>query len=325
MDNKDSKQIMVGMVNAGKTTYLAALFHVAETAEVPGSLQLVKLEENREYVINKRNEWLGCKPFERTKVGKEQLIRMVLKHPDSSEEINLSVPDLSGETFRDQWELRRTTKLADDLLQSADGILLFLHPATTNRSTQINEMLAVASVLDGVLDEEATSQDLPDAIDQPITSDQVTTTIIDKSNGTEPSQKPEKWHASTASMQVKTVEILQFLLREPELYRFSRVAVVISAWDLCKERYSTPSQWLLARMPLLSQFLTANEDRLAFKLFGISAQGGQHGKDEATMHAVSLPSERIQIVTDRPNEFGLHDITAPLKWLIDQGSSQNAS
>src|SRR5690606_16707011 len=97
--------------------------------------------------------------------------------------------------------------------------------------------------------------------------------------------------------------------------RARRIAVVISAWDLVKESYRIPTDWLKRRLPLLHQFLLANRDRLPFKIFGISAQGAELSEDNSELQRHCRQSERIEVVSDVENEYGKHDITAPVKWV----------
>ena len=287
------KQIMVGMVGAGKSSFIAALYHVVESGEVTSSLQLSELSDDRKYLVEIRNKWLGCVEFDRTKLGKEQVLTLKLKEPLSQRIIDLVLPDVSGETFRDQWEHRRTTKVFDVLAQESDGMLLFIHPDTVTDSVRINKMKEVASVLD---DEDDVEEEAATPISQKV-----------------------DWHPSFAPTQVKLVEILQFLMREPHLYPIKRIAVIVSAWDIIKYEYDTPSAWISKRLPLLDQFLKTRRDAVNYKCFGISAQGGRLGEDNSVLLSKVCQSERIEVVTDEEGEFDIHDITAPIKWLMKDG------
>lgn len=291
---KIRKQVMVGMMGTGKTTFIAALYHVVESAEVENSLQLSELAEDRKYLVEKRNEWLGCVEFDRTKLGKEQVLTLKLKDPSSQDLVDLVLPDVSGETFRDQWEHRRTTKIFDDLAKESDGVLLFIHPQTITDGVRINKMKEIAAVL-----EDDQEQGLTD-----------TQSVLAEN-------RPQvDWHPSFAPTQVKLVEVLQFLLREPHVYPVKRIAVIVSAWDLVKHQYGTPAHWISKRLPLLDQFLKANQDVATYKFFGISAQGGSLGEDNSTLLCKPCQSERIDVMTDVPGEYNEHDITAPIKWLM---------
>jgi hypothetical protein len=286
---------MIGMHDTGKSTFIGALYHVVESGQVEDSLQLVDLGENRGYLVETRDQWLGCRDFERTKLGEEQILTMRLRDSDTGQITELVLPDVSGETFRDQWEERRSTKVFDDLARQADAVLLFIHPNTVKEPVRINKNKEVAAVL------EEDGEQTPPPESQ--STDEQNLARVD-------------WHPKFASTQVQLIEVLQFLFREPNTYPLSRVAVIASAWDLIKDDYDSPTAWLSKRLPMLYQFLQANSDRVPFKVFGVSAQGGQLGKDNSELLSKSRQAERIEVVTDIDDEYDEHDITAPIKWLM---------
>lgn len=297
------KQIMVGMMGTGKSSFVVALYHVVESGEVVQSLQLTELADERKYLVEKRDEWLGCIEFDRTKLGKEQVLTLKLKDPSTQRVVDLTLPDVSGETFRDQWEHRRTTKIFDDLARESDGVLLFVHPETIKDGIRINSVKEVAEVLE---DEAEVEKD--DFKEGDTTS---------KNEDLIESNTAVDWHPSFAPTQVKLVEVLQLLLREPHVYPIQRIALIVSAWDLVKSQYASPREWITKRLPLLNQFLLSNHDRVSVKFFGISAQGGSLGADNSAMLSKGRQSERIDVATDKPGEYHEHDITAPVKWLME--------
>jgi hypothetical protein len=289
------KQLMIGMHDTGKSTFIGALYHVVESGQVEDSLQLVNLGDNRAYLVEKRDEWLGCREIDRTKLGEEQVLTLTVRDVHTDQITELVLPDVSGETFRDQWEERRSTEVFDDLARQADAVLLFIHPDTVKEPVRINKNKEVAVILE---------EDDGNAA-QPAGQSQEAQNIAQV-----------KWHPKFAPTQVQLIEVLQFLLREPQVYPLSRLAVIVSAWDLVKDDYDSPTAWLLKRLPMLYQFLKANSDRVSFKVFGVSAQGGQLGKDDAEMLGKIRQAERIEVVTDVAGEYDKHDITAPIKWLM---------
>ena len=299
--------MMIGIAETGKTTFLAALFHIVESGQIESSLQLVELGATREYLVRIRDKWLGCNEMERTKIGDEQLVELKLLDIDTKRTAQLVLPDISGETCRDQWEKRKSTKIFDELARRSQGILFFVHPNTIKEPVRINRNRLVADILK----DEATDTD-GDINNKQTAVSPAATQRSENSEQTE-------WHPRFAPTQTQLVEILQFLLREPDTYPISHIAVIVSAWDLFKNdnQYHTPSDWLVRRVPLLHQFLTANSDRVGFKAFGISAQGGKLGEDDSEMLSKFRQAERIEVVTDIENEFNRHDITAPLKWLLE--------
>src|SRR6185295_11006251 len=121
-----SKHVMVGLQETGKTTFLAALWQVVTSNEVPGALRLVKLDSDSEYVDGVHQDWLQSRPVERTPMGNYQFVSMKLGTVDNSHLAEVIVPDLSGELFSEQWQVRKWTASHDRLLREASGLLLFV-------------------------------------------------------------------------------------------------------------------------------------------------------------------------------------------------------
>ena len=94
------------------------------------------------------------------------------------------------------------------------------------------------------------------------------------------------------------------------------LGVVISAWDCVKDEQLNPSAWVEHRLPLLWQFLKAN-DRIVERYFGISAQGAElehAGEIREESQRSGRCSDRITVVQEDLSES--HDITEPIRWLI---------
>ena len=93
-----------------------------------------------------------------------------------------------------------------------------------------------------------------------------------------------------------------------------RIAVIISAWDLIKAPVS-PVNWLESRLPMLSQFLRANDDWLRAEVFGVSSQGGDLEADRDKLLNSNTASERCLAV--RGDKRDVVSITAPLQFLLN--------
>jgi hypothetical protein len=122
-----SKVLMVGLPQSGKTTFLAALWHIVQEAGVSASLRLKELRGDRAYLNRIRDAWLSCKPLERTTIQNEQVVTLWLQS-QAGAEVELTIPDLSGEAFELQLRERRWPAAFDTLVNDASGILLFIHP-----------------------------------------------------------------------------------------------------------------------------------------------------------------------------------------------------
>lgn len=308
------RQIMIGMQGTGKTTFVAALYHVIESGQVKEALQLIEQEDTRDYLVNLREQWLGGEEVDRTKLGKERVLILKLKEAVTGQVTELILPDVSGETFRDQWEKRSSTKIFDDLARQAEGVLFFIHPEKIVNPVRINLNKNVAVALKDKKDVKSTAKTPPSGKQNDSTVD---------------------WLPKFSPTQVKLIELLQFLLREPDIYPLSRIAVIISAWDSIREDYHKPGAWLSDEVPMLAQFLKSHSDRIPYKIFGVSALGGplkiesldsagkpvlKDGKpvlkDNDELLRISHQAKRIEIITDIDGEYPEHDITAPVKWLM---------
>ena len=94
-----SNLLMVGLKGSGKTTYLAALWHYLESAEVGDRLVVPQLQPDRDYLNAIRNSWLALRPLERTSMRTKATASLRLQDAKSGAEIEITLPDLSGESI----------------------------------------------------------------------------------------------------------------------------------------------------------------------------------------------------------------------------------
>jgi len=272
--------LMVGLPETGKTTYLAALWHVAKSHEVAGSMRLERREGDQEYLNNIADAWSKCAELVRTAGEGEMGVAILLRNPENDRLVRLSIPDMSGELFKTQWETRRCTGEFADLVNEVGGCLLFLHPGKMVETQWIADANAT-------LEEWTGDDDGEEKTEPPVRSD---------------------WEAKTAPTQVQMVELLQFMaeLTEGQL----QLAVIVSAWDLVKEQI-TAAEWVEKRMPLFWQYITANPNLYSVSYMGVSAQGGE--RSDASLLEHEIASHRIKIHAPGGKE---HDITQPIRWLM---------
>ena len=282
-----SKQILIGLPGVGKTTFLAALWHLVDVKEVKSSLILDEFHGNREYLNKIRDSWLGCYQPERTLPSNEQTISMRLKKPSNNNVIEVYFPDLSGETYQEQWNERRWSKSYKSLVGEANGALLFVHPSEVNEPTRIDEADALIEVID--------KSEHPQETTVPLIEEGI------------------QWEPKLSPTQVQLVELLQFISHHPNLHLPFKICVVISAWDLVMTHQKKPGEWIRERLPLLSQFLRCNEERFPYKIFGVSAQGGAYSNRESLLE-INQQSDRI-IVVEEDNKS--HDLCLPIVWLME--------
>jgi GTPase SAR1 family protein len=281
MMSGELKFLMLGLRGSGKTTFLAALWHYIESGEIDDRLSIPLLQLDRDYLNAARNNWLALRPVGRTSMRSSTEVSLTLHDKRLNARIDMSLPDLSGESFRLQWAKRKAPKTYVEFARSCDGAFLFVHPNDVAR-THVIKPLAVEQA-----EEEENCS-----------------TIAASTN----------WTPTQSSTQVQLVDIIQLLLRMRESETKMRVAVIISAWDLVRAKIP-PIVWLEGRLPLLSQFIRANPDRIASEIFGVSAQGGDLTADRASLLNATIPSSRCHVV--RGNSLEQIPITAPLKFLLD--------
>lgn len=295
--SKESKYLLVGLQDAGKTTFLAALWYLVQPNSHPTALVLERLEGNSKYLNQIRKDWLEYKKVPRTYSDSERVVSMCLQDRRSSNKMTLQFPDLAGESFENQWATRQWTKEYQRILDSSSGALLFLHPDTIKAAVRIDQ---VDAALLGVESAPAPAVE-----------------------GEEPTGPILEWDRKRAPTQVQLVEILQFIRDDQKSHVPFRLAVIVSAWDRISDPTTKPLNWVQKRLPLLAQFLKANPKFFEAEFFGISAQGGVYAKPKRDVQydpsiieplADVEPFRRIKLVGDYVEDE--NDITAPLKWMM---------
>ena len=274
-------QLIIGMPNSGKSTFIAALRHLLLANEVPTELELTGLADNEAHLNRLESEWLACQRVERTKPATEGWVEFNVRDQESGVQSTLSIPDLRGEAFEQPACIGQCQKELHDALAKTDGILLF-----TNADRE-DDTLLIADFAD-ILSEGATET-------QP------------SLQSFKPENMPEE---------VKIVEFLQFANRRPRYSRKRKIAVLVSAWDVVDSQNSlTPDMWLEIYRPMLAQFLASNHDLWEPRVYGISAQGGKLPEMQEALEQIKTPSERIRVVG---HEAQTHDLSAPLRWLMSE-------
>lgn len=280
-----TRQLIIGMPNSGKSTYIAALRHLLVANEVHTELELSGLAEDEAHLNRLEDEWLACEQVERTKTGTESWVEFNVKDRVSGLQTTLSIPDLRGENFEQPACSGQCNRALHSALLETDGVLLF-----TNADRE-DDMLLIADFMD-ILgpSEPATESEIPREIFRP----------------------------ENMSEEVKVVEFLQIANRRPARPRKRKLGMIISAWDVVTAiEETTPDKWFQEHRPMLSQFLESNQDFWDIRIYGISAQGGKLPKMKEDLEKIICPSERIIVVG---HDAQRHDLSAPLRWLMTEMS-----
>ena len=276
--------LFIGLPGSGKTTFLAALWHVLSDRSSTTALKLTKLSGDRTYLNQITKEWRECSQVPRTNLQTEQVVVLHLDG-EGFGTFDLSIPDLAGEAFKQQLTDRRISRHHDAFMQEATGVMLFLHP-DVQKGTQLTAARQLEATIMGSQKAEASSSS---------------------------SSVPRAWSPEMLPHQAKLVELLQFLLERTQ--RKLRVAVVVSAWDLVESLGKAPHAFISRELPLLQQFLEANDELLEHAVFGVSAQGGDITVASEKQSLLELDDALKRIKVRQDEETG-QDITKPIAWLL---------
>lgn len=281
----DKSVVVLGLPGSGKTTFLAALWHVIVEREIVTKLRFVTLRAGNATHLNKIAErWRQAKRQERTATDGDQLVSISVQAQGRDPEV-IVFPDLAGESFRDMGEARECTlELAEHL--GSNGVLLFLNADKIQAPNWVVDLKKQCEVL-GLPYE-------PDLV--------------------------VPWNAKLAPTQVQLVDLLGMLQSEPLDTGPRRLAIILSAWDKVRPERLSPEDFLKQDLPLFYQFLKFGLDtRWSWRVYGVSAQGGDYdGDDKLSPEAEPLrnifcPSDRIAVVHEGEES---HDITEPLYWVL---------
>lgn len=292
--------VVCGLPGSGKTTYLAALWHLVQSGEVETALELQSLAFGEyEYVNAIRDRWQRGEKQSRT-VGVVKPVGFDLRSR-KGKEVRLVFLDHSGETFDRMWGSRSCTTEMTESFRARSGIVLFLRSEGIKKPVPLSDMLEI-------------EREMADAL--------LSSSVYNADKG--PNEKA--WLSDDAPDQVKIVDLLQSLAQELSVGHKERLAVIVSAWDRVSEsEYPTAKTFISNRMPLLSQFLSFADDRFDIRYYAVSAQGGEYveegyggeyPEDLSRLLSLDNPSERICL--SGPGADKQTDLTIPLEWMIGE-------
>lgn len=280
-----------GFPESGKTTYLAAIWHLITAGANPTALRFDSLRNGDASHLNAiATRWRKGLRQIRTEIPSNKLVSMNLKDA-AGDVMRLTLPDLSGESYRDMFELRECDPLVAGFLEGSMGMLLLIHADKIKAPLMVTTVAAQAHALGSTL----------------------------------PPGQEVKWEPRIAPTQIQLVELLQLLRQPPLSVGFRRVAIVLSAWDKVEDEGRSPELFLEERLPLLKQYLESNADGWEWQVYGVSAQGGDYEKEDERftgskleklneLKALDEPSMRIKVVS---NTSSSSDLTEPISWLMN--------
>lgn len=286
---------LIGLPRTGKSTYLGALWQIIQD-DRETSIAEVDVRGDRSYLQLLGEKVAQLEEIARTDVGSEEGLRVVLGL-ESLGEVDLNVPDLSGETLRLLVEERTWHRLIREAVESADGILVFVHPDLLRIPIRTNFTTATLAAFlevtgDGGAQEDSAS---PNVAMSPDSGELL------------PEFEPRL--ACTAATLIDAIEnAVDARTGGTPL----RVAIVVSAWDEV-DGAPTPLEWVEDRLPAVWSMCCANGDLLTATVFGVSAQGGRIPEDRDALlekggvldRAYARNSSGHPVPLSRPIEWAL--------------------
>lgn len=280
--------VVLGLPESGKTTFLAALWHIVTAMDIETKLSFDRLTAGDNVYLNDiARRWRDAVIQERTAFSGNQWVSMNLVDANDKK-FRMTFPDVPGEAFQGMWEDRECEQeIAKGL--KAVGVLLFIHSDTIVSPHWIVDEAQLSKAMDVEMEVEGGEVD---------------------------------WKPSLAPTQVQLVDILQMLQRGVLSVGPRRVAVMLSAWDKVVEDRTSPNAFLDKKLPFLAQYLHRPSNDWIFKVYGVSAQGGDYvganGENARAsadaLRSLETASERIVLVDDG-GSVG-HDLTEPIAWLV---------
>ncbi|GLS13428.1 TRAFAC clade GTPase domain-containing protein [Hydrogenophaga electricum] len=302
--------VAIGLPESGKTTFLAALWHLLTNKKVLARLSLEKLTaEEATYLRAIATRWAQAKKQERTFHSGNKTVKLSLKS-DRGAVFDLTFPDIAGEAFSQMWEMRECATSVADALR-ATGVLLFIHVDKIKPPGWIADDTALAESL-GHADANAHADAVADAPTKAL------------ANSPDEGQADEivQWKPESSPTQVQLVDMLRCLQMQPFDIGPRKLAVVLSAWDKVENDDVSPELFLELHLPLLHQYLTHGlSDGWTHRTFGVSAQGAEYDDSNGApspeadrMRDMEVPSQRIKVVVEGSTS---HDLTEPVNWLLE--------
>lgn len=282
---------IVGLPGSGKTTFLAALWHLIQSGEIATRLRFGSMSnEDYAYLNQIVKLWRRATEQGRTQIAGMKSVAMNLVD-GQDRPIRVTFPDVPGEDYRRMWEDRKVDEaLAENL--GAGNIMLLVNGDRIKAPAWITERLHLAG-------------------------------LVEKG----PAEEPARWEPRLAPTQVQLVDLLLHLMRRPLDRGPRRLAVMISAWDRVEGEGLSPVDFQAAKLPLLDQYLKSGRDGWTFRTYGLSAQGGQFDENDENNASAKTRADanRLRELDNLSTRIRLlqggaesHDLTEPLQWLMGE-------
>ena len=124
--------LLVGLPESGKTTFVAALWHVIASREVEGALALEILDAPTDHLNELRGRWLRFEETFRTSSNAEKIATIKIRAGEGNTTTDIVIPDLAGESIQRGLVER---KWAASFLQNSCVALLAYCSSFTRRNS----------------------------------------------------------------------------------------------------------------------------------------------------------------------------------------------
>lgn len=274
----EKKCFIAGLPQAGKTTYIAALWDIILREKGNYELQFTTSPENATYLNEIWEHWSKMEKIERSKIPVPDDIKINVKRREDGTELVLDIPDFMGEQFQ---------KIIDRTLPE-------------NISKWISEsdrMLYLINLLDdGNKDDFEKGGEPQNDVDRSKEKAEAITLTPDR------------------MMQVsQNLIVLKYIATHAKM---KKIAIGLSAWDKKMTEGKTPEEYLKSRAPMLYNFIKYHFKERLF--FGVSAQGFDYkdkADKEEDMKAKARESKRAFMHYGDEQDLTT-DLTRPFNYLI---------
>jgi len=256
-----------------------------------GGLSLVG---DRAYLQFLGEQVAAAEEVRRTDVDADDGMQLTVGFPELGEVI-LDVPDLSGETLRLLVEDRTWHPHLLAVIERADALLLFVHPAQMKLPIRID---FTAEILANFVAQNAPMAEAAQSVD---------------TDGAEQTTPP-RFSSRMACTAAKLVDAIENVLALKRSAWPVRLAIVVSAWDTV-DGDPTPNAWLERELPAIHSLCNANADRITVATFGVSAQGGRLPQDRAALLDKGTVLHRC-FARDETGEPV--PLSSPLEWALSR-------
>ena len=227
---EQNKCLIAGLPDAGKSTYLGALWYVINN-DVQKDAMALKVSpnnppENTEQLVTLSGRWLKVEDMDRTSTDVPSNISFNLIPKDGGEDFTLEVPDFRGESIR-QIITMNQPKEFDEWCERADTMLYLMSDVAPDRFA----------------DDIVTDDDEMEGIE------------------TKTTDKVPEFDVKHISAAAQNMLILRYLASKK---RYKKVVICLTAWDNVMKTFAdiTPEEYVREESPALYNLIGQKQKRV---------------------------------------------------------------